>query len=224
MKRLLITALLLIGFSTLQAQILKVDQFRKDNKEKTAAEQPVEDLNGDLCGLVILKLADPNATFQGDTMKTEYVNGDWKIYMVQGANWLNINANNFVPLRIDFEDYNIAVESAVTYVLIVTIPDLSDEQKMEIATEYAKKQNLKKEDTGAKKQGAKAEMTAEDYFSQGETMAYEKNYEAAAQAYMKAAEMGHAKAQGLLAQMYEEGIGVKKDYKEAEKWYNKASK
>lgn len=227
MKRLLATALLLIGFSTLQAQILKVDQFRQDNDEKTAIEHPVKDGNGDLCGLVILKFADPNATFKGDIMTTEYENGDWKIYMGQGANWLNINTNNYIPLRIDFEDYNIEVESAVTYVLLVTIPtELTDEQKKEISLEYAKKHNLVNEGTNQKKpeaKEAKAEMTAEDYFSQGEEMAYKENYEEAAIHYKKAAEMGHAKAQGLLGQMYEEGLGVKQDYKEAEKWYKKAA-
>ena len=41
--------------------------------------------------------------------------------------------------------------------------------------------------------------------------------------YKKAAEKGHDQAQFSIGQMYYEGRGVKKDYKEAARWFNKAA-
>ena len=50
-----------------------------------------------------------------------------------------------------------------------------------------------------------------------------KNYQKAAEYYIKAAEQGHSGAQNNLGYCYENGLGVKQSYTKAAKWYRKAA-
>ena len=53
---------------------------------------------------------------------------------------------------------------------------------------------------------------------------FPKDYKKAAYFTKKAAELGHVKSQFHMGYMYEKGIGVKQDMKEAVKWYRKAAR
>lgn len=104
----------------MNAQELKVLEFRADISMTDATQYPKEDFNNERCGLVKLGLVLPDATFEGDIVSSEYRDGEWWIYMSRDANWLTIKSSNYLPLRCEFEDYEIkGIQSNVTYVMTI---------------------------------------------------------------------------------------------------------
>ncbi|MBQ9587070.1 MAG: hypothetical protein IJR26_04330 [Bacteroidales bacterium] len=102
----------------MNAQELKIIEFRADLTMTDAAKNPVKDANGVNCGLIKLGLVIPDAEFEGDFLSTEYNNGEWLIYMMNGANWLTVKTKQYLPLRHEFDP----IQSNVTYVMVVEIP------------------------------------------------------------------------------------------------------
>ena len=64
---------------------------------------------------------------------------------------------------------------------------------------------------------------AQDEYELGKQAFDTKQYEAAAEHYGKAAELGHSGGQNALGYCYEYGLGLKKDYAKAVEWYRKAA-
>ena len=68
---------------------------------------------------------------------------------------------------------------------------------------------------------------AEGYYQLGQKYrlgeGVKQDYARAAEWYRKAAEQGHAAAQGHLGVMYASGEGVKQDYAQAVEWYRKSA-
>ena len=127
----LIILILLSCAGVVQAQRLKMIEFRADLSMTDAVKFPKEDLNGDRCGLIRLGLVLPDATFEGDIISSEYKNREWWIYMVKGANWLTILSDDYLPLRCEFSDYNIkGIQSNVTYIMNVETPSVGSELEM----------------------------------------------------------------------------------------------
>lgn len=114
LKRLLILIFGVIAIG-MQAQELKVLEFRADMTMTDAVRFPKEDLNGNRGGLIRMGLVIPDATFEGDIISSEYKDGEWWIYMVKESNWITIKSKTHVPLRYEFEP----IQSNVTYVMTV---------------------------------------------------------------------------------------------------------
>lgn len=119
MKRILVLCVLICASSVLFAQELKFKKFNKDLKMTDAVQNPKKDANGVNCGLIKLGLNIPDAEFEGDIISAEYSKGEWLIYMINGANWITIKTQHYLPLRLDL---NPPIESNVTYVMDVEIP------------------------------------------------------------------------------------------------------
>ena len=119
----------------LQAQQLKVVEFRADLSMTDAVRFPKNDLNGERCGLIKLGLAMPmsDVVFEGDIVSSENKAGEWWIYMPKGSNWLTIKSksNAYLPLRYEFED----IQSNVTYVMNVEKPSNGPEPEV-ISEQY----------------------------------------------------------------------------------------
>ncbi|MBQ3914441.1 MAG: sel1 repeat family protein, partial [Paludibacteraceae bacterium] len=64
---------------------------------------------------------------------------------------------------------------------------------------------------------------AQDEYKLGKQAFDTKQYEAAAEHYGKAAELGHSGGQNALGYCYEYGLGLRKDYAKAVEWYRKAA-
>lgn len=118
MRKLALLCLALVCAITMNAQELKIIEFRADLTMTDAAKNPVKDANGVNCGLIKLGLVIPDAEFEGDFLSTEYNNGEWLIYMMNGANWLTVKTKQYLPLRHEFDP----IQSNVTYVMVVEIP------------------------------------------------------------------------------------------------------
>lgn len=118
----LIFSLLITLFSVFSAssQSLDVIDFKADASDLSAVVHQVADLNGDPCALVKVGLTVPNATFEGDIIKSEYKDGEYWVYMVDGANWLTVKTSEYTPLRID--DNFGPLKGNTTYILTLAAP------------------------------------------------------------------------------------------------------
>ena len=65
--------------------------------------------------------------------------------------------------------------------------------------------------------------TPQAIFEQAETMYAAKDYNAAVTLYRRAADRGNTKARLMLGKCYDFGYGVKRDLKEAVRWYTLAA-
>ncbi len=131
----IVLVFLLTCAGALQAQQLKVIEFRADMSMTDATRYPKNDYSGNPCGLIKLGLALPvsDVSFEGDTISTEYKEGEWWIYMPRGSNWLTIKSKSstYLPLRYEFE----GIQSNVTYVMTVEKPSLGPEPEV-ISEQY----------------------------------------------------------------------------------------
>lgn len=114
----LIAALFVGAVAT--AQSLDVIDFKADASDLSAVVHQVADLNGDPCALVKVGLTVPNATFEGDIIKSEYKDGEYWVYMVDGSNWLTVKTSEYTPLRID--DNFGPLKGNTTYILTLAAP------------------------------------------------------------------------------------------------------
>lgn len=124
MKRILLLIVFFLGLSFAGwSQELKVLEFRADLTMTDAVQFPKEDFNHVRCGLIRMGLVLPDATFEGDIISAEYKDGEWWIYMINGANWITIKSSRYLPLRYEFE----GIQSNVTYVMNIEKPQIAYE-------------------------------------------------------------------------------------------------
>lgn len=131
-----ILVFLLVCAGVLQAQQLTVIDFRPDPGKNDAVTFPKNDFNGDRCGLVKLRLNMFEIALEGDIVSSEFRKDEWWIYMIREANWLTIKSKNneFVPLRCEFEDFQIdGIESDKTYVMNVELPSPPEVEDKDVA-------------------------------------------------------------------------------------------
>ncbi len=105
------------------AQELKVLKFEADASDISAVKYKELDANGDPCALVKVGLAVAGATFEGDIVKQEYVEGEYWVYLIDGANWLNIKTKDYLPLRYEFS----GVKKLTTYIMQIEKPQIAHE-------------------------------------------------------------------------------------------------
>ena len=112
-KRLVLCAILSFISLNLFSQELKVKEFYKDDSAIDAIKFQVKDANGDPTALIKVGLTVGDAIFEGDILKSEYKDGEYWIYVVDGACWLNIKTKRYLPLRYEFEP----VDANCTYIM-----------------------------------------------------------------------------------------------------------
>lgn len=120
MKKLLLSiALSIISVTSAYAQ-LELKSFKHDAADIDAVTYPKEDGNHNICALVKVGLAEPGAIFEGDIIGTpDYKDGEYWVYLIEGATWLNIKTKNYAPLRYDFPQ---PLNSKNTYIMLVIKP------------------------------------------------------------------------------------------------------
>lgn len=119
MKRLLLLIAAIISISSVYAQ-LELKSFKHDAADIDAVQYPKEDSNHNICALVKVGLAEPGAIFEGDIIGTpDYKDGEYWVYLIEGATWLNIKTKNYAPLRYDFPE---PLNSKNTYIMLVIKP------------------------------------------------------------------------------------------------------
>ena len=123
-RHLVLTICSLLLAMTAGAQELTVKKMEVAPMDLSASTQPRNDLNGNPCALVKVQLATPGASFEGNVIgDTEFKKGEYWVYMSEGSYMLNIKHSSFLPLFVNFRDYDITrVESKTTYVLTLVMP------------------------------------------------------------------------------------------------------
>jgi hypothetical protein len=112
MKRiLLIMSALLLCAGSLWAQTLEIEKPLALTERQEAVKYERLDFNQVPCALLILHLDNDNVDFEGDIRTTQYRNGEWWIWMIQGSNWLTVKASQFTPLTMEFK----GLQSGKTY-------------------------------------------------------------------------------------------------------------
>ena len=139
MKRIIFLLLLLSTMLGMQAQELTVKSLEVAPMDLSASTQPRNDLNGNPCALVKVQLAAGGASFEGNIIgDVAYSKGEYWVYMSAGSYMLNIKHGSFVPLFVNFRDYDIKkVEGKTTYVLTLLMPQGSAvEKKQKLIINY----------------------------------------------------------------------------------------
>lgn len=121
--------LFLIGLfycSVVYSQELNVLKFYCDESDLEAVVHKVKDGNNESCALIKVGLALPDVTFEGDIVGTpQYEAGEYKVYVIAEATYLNIKHQDYTPLRYDFpKDINISGEK--TYIMSIEKPAIID--------------------------------------------------------------------------------------------------
>lgn len=122
--RLLLSIFVLWFCINVNAQELTVKSFTEQTNDLTARSNPRDDLNGNPCALVKVRMAVDNATFKGMVIgDVDYRNGEYYVYMPEGAKKLSVSAPNYLVLDVKFEDYGVgALEGKTTYLLVINKP------------------------------------------------------------------------------------------------------
>ena len=119
MKNILLFIAIIVGVPSAYAQ-LELKDFKHDAADIDAVQYPKEDANHNICALVKVGLAEPGAVFEGDIIGTpDYKDGEYWVYLIEGATWLNIKTKNYAPLRYEFPQ---PLNSKNTYIMLVIKP------------------------------------------------------------------------------------------------------
>ena len=106
----------------IHAQKLNVESFVVKSNDITARTQPRQDINGNDCALVKVQLAASNAVFEGNVIgDVAYNTSEYLVYMAQGSKRLNVKLEGYLPLEVNFQDYDIkTLEPKTVYMLTIS--------------------------------------------------------------------------------------------------------
>lgn len=121
-KILLIQFLTLLCFTSAHSQKLRVESFAVKANDLTARTQPRQDNNGVDCALVKVQLASSGATFGGNVVgDVKYNTSEYWTYMSKGSKRLSVKLEGYLPLEVNFDDYDVnQLESKTVYVMVVS--------------------------------------------------------------------------------------------------------
>ena len=132
MKQLyLIIILSMLCFLGIHAQKLNVESFVAKTNDITARTQSRQDINGNDCALVKVRLAADNASFSGNVVgNVAYDKSEYNVYMPHGSKRLTIKLDGYLPLDVDFSGYGInSLKGKTVYVL--TLSGVTGTQQLE---------------------------------------------------------------------------------------------
>ena len=115
----------------------------------TARQEAVQyerfDYNLNLCAMVVVYLDDDNVDFQGDVRTQQYRgNGEWWVWMIQGANWLSVTIPNYTPLRMEFsplasgKTYEVHIRPAAPKLLLTVTELFHQDMSRTDASKYSR--------------------------------------------------------------------------------------
>lgn len=101
-------------------QGIEVASIKANLNDGSAFRAPV-DSKGNQCGLVKLKSNIKNINFEGEIIgDVKYDMNEYSIFMAKGANSLTIVPPNYLPISVQFPNYDITgIESKTTYVMTI---------------------------------------------------------------------------------------------------------
>lgn len=129
-RKFCLTSLLLSFFVAVSAQQLTVSDFTLDAFDNAAVKYEKKDANKESCALVIVKVALAGVTFEGDVVEVEQKDGDYWVYMNNGASWLEVKAKGYLSPKFDIrEKFPQGLVGKNTYQLVIEKPVTGNEPK-----------------------------------------------------------------------------------------------
>lgn len=78
----------------------------------------VKDINNRPCALIKVQIVNKNVSFEGDVRKCEEKGqNEWWVWIWEGANYLTIKSDSFLPFKVTFAEHNIKLVGHKTYIL-----------------------------------------------------------------------------------------------------------
>lgn len=131
--------------SIVVAQGLEVSKPLTLTTRQEAVQYERFDYNLNLCAMVVVYLDDDNVDFQGDVRTQQYRgNGEWWVWMIQGANWLSVTIPNYTPLRMEFnplasgKTYEVHIRPAVPKLLLTVTEPFHQDMSRTDASKYSR--------------------------------------------------------------------------------------
>lgn len=123
MRKAFLSLILCVAGSLLAwGQELSVKDFHQDASDISAVRYEVKDLNGNPCALLKVGLVLQDVVFEGSIVKQEFKDGEWWVYMLDKAWWLNIKTKKYLPLRYEFPE---PLQMKSTYILQIEAPHVA---------------------------------------------------------------------------------------------------
>lgn len=127
------------------AQGLEVTAPLSLTSRQEAVQYERFDYNLNRCAVVVVYIDDDNVDFQGDVRSTQYRgNGEWWVWMIQGANWMSVTVPNYTPLRMEFnplasgKTYEVRIRPAAPKLLLTVAEPFHADISMTDASKYSR--------------------------------------------------------------------------------------
>jgi len=104
-----------------------------ESKDFIPGDDQRRDFNGDLCALIKLQVVDEVTDVEGNVMGDILTKGVEKwVYMAKGSKKIKIHLKNYLPVDIDFSQYNIhSLQGNRIYVLVLSQKPEEDKSKLD---------------------------------------------------------------------------------------------
>ena len=137
-KSVMMVILLSVVSFSVTAQEMSVKSFEEKTFDLSASTHPRLDLNDVPCALVKVQMAAAGVKFSGNVMgDCSFKLNEYWVYMAKGSKRMTIRHQNYLPLEVTFADYGItSLESKMTYVMVVTLPNLGGAVKPVVTSQY----------------------------------------------------------------------------------------
>ena len=115
----------LLSASVVMAQKLKVESFVEKTTDLAAATNRRYDFNDTPCAIVKVRMAKNGAQFDGNIVgDVECNTSEYWVYMSAGSKRMRISVPSYLPLDVEFAEFDInKLESKTTYILVVVDPN-----------------------------------------------------------------------------------------------------
>lgn len=127
------------------AQGLEVTAPLSLTSRQEAVQYERFDYNLNRCAVVVVYLDDDNVDFQGDVRSTQYRgNGEWWVWMIQGASWMSVTVPSYTPLRMEFnplasgKTYEVRIRPAAPKLLLTVAEPFHADISMTDASKYSR--------------------------------------------------------------------------------------
>ncbi|MGM9843530.1 MAG: SUMF1/EgtB/PvdO family nonheme iron enzyme [Muribaculaceae bacterium] len=138
MMRGVISILIALLSLSVSGQELSIKSFSEKTNDLSASVYRRLDGNDVPCALVKVQMAASGATFEGLVVgDSDFKVNEYWVYMAKGSKRLTIKHPNYVPAEVVFGDYGVtSLESKMTYVLVVLLPNNGGVRKPVITSQY----------------------------------------------------------------------------------------
>lgn len=190
-----------------------------------------QDLNGDVCAVVMLETEDGQMQFEGNLIgKPLFKEGIMYVYLTEGTKQLKVIPSKSSSFMVYFNKYSVkSLRSNVGYVLKLQSKANDEIGELQLDASFKPYKVVKLEETMsfgeleklADKGNVDAQAAVAKCYLKG--IGVEKNAQKFLHYVQKAVAKGNAIAQNLMGVAYEVGFSVKKDSQKAARWYQMAA-